>query len=76
MLQPEAVGEAAPGQSGARILDLTELLQRSLRKNGAPLNTLATDKSARKSATAKVAKVPAKKPAKTTVRKTPLRRAA
>ena len=80
VLQPDAAGEAAPGQSGARILDLTELLQRSLRKHGAPLDKPVTDKPARKTAPTKVAKVPAKTPGKTpgktSGRKTPVRRAA
>ena len=80
VIQPEAAGEATDGQSGARILDLTELLQRSLRKNGAAANTPATAKLASKAAAAKVAKVPAKnpggKPGKSTVRKTAVRRVA
>ena len=75
VLQPEG-GEAAHSSSGAQILDLTDLLQRSLRKTGASANTPATDKPARKTAPAKVAKVSAKKPGKTTVRKTPVRHAA
>ncbi|MBC7379649.1 MAG: Ku protein [Burkholderiaceae bacterium] len=35
VVQPEAAGESGDGRSGAHILDLTELLQRSLRKDGA-----------------------------------------
>ena len=79
VIHPDAAGEAAPGQSGAQILDLTELLQRSLRKNDAAASTPATEKPSRKAATVK-AKVPAKTPAKTsaknTEKKTPVRRAA
>ena len=80
VIQPEVAGEATEGQSGARILDLTELLQRSLRKNGAAANTPATAKPASKAAAAKVAKVPTTNPGeksgKSTVRKTAVRRAA
>ena len=76
VVQPEGAGETVSGQSGAQILDLTDLLQRSLRKTGASANTPPTDKPARKAAPGKVAKAPAKKPGKTTVRKTPVRRAA
>jgi DNA end-binding protein Ku len=72
VLQPEDTGEAAGSPSGARILDLTELLQRSLRKSGASEATPPTDKAARKTAPTKAAK----SPAKAATRKAPTRRAA
>jgi DNA end-binding protein Ku len=72
VLQPENAEETANNRSGAQILDLTDLLQRSLRKNGVSASTTATDKPARKATPAKVAKAPAKTPA----RKTATRRAA
>jgi DNA end-binding protein Ku len=73
VLQPEDTGEAAGSPSGAQILDLTELLQRSLRKTGASEGTTPpTDKAARKTAPTKAAK----SPAKAATRKAPTRRAA
>ena len=76
VVQPEDAGETVGSQSGAQILDLTDLLQRSLRKTGASENTPVPGKPARKAAPGKVASVPVKKPGKTMVRKTPVRRAA
>jgi DNA end-binding protein Ku len=72
VLQPDGVGEAAGSQSGAKILDLTELLQRSLRKKDASPSTPPTDKTARKTAPAKSARAPTK----TATRKATTRRAA
>jgi DNA end-binding protein Ku len=80
--QPEDAGESAGDRSGAQILDLTELLQRSLRRGGAPANapantpanTETTERRARKTKTAP-AKA-AKAPAKTAARKAAVRRAA
>lgn len=72
VVQPEDAVETAGVRSGAQILDLTDLLQRSLRKNGASADTPATVKPTRKTAAAKTAKVPAKAPA----RKAAVRRAA
>ncbi|WP_309683913.1 Ku protein [Polaromonas sp.] len=62
VVQPDAAGEAEPARSGAQIIDLTELLQRSLRKGGA--------KAPADGATqAKVAAKPApKSPVKSTVK--------
>ena len=78
VVQPEDAVETSGGGSGAQILDLTDLLQRSLRKNGASASTPATDTPARKTAPAKGEKVAkaAKAPAKTPARKTAVRRAA
>ena len=76
VVQPEDAGDTVSGQSGAQILDLTDLLQRSLRKTGVSAAKPPADDPARKAASGKVAKVPANKPVKTTVRKTPVRRAA
>ncbi len=72
VIQPADAGETASGQSGAKILDLTDLLQRSLRKTGASANTPATDKPERKAAPDKAVK----KSGKATARKSPVRRAA
>lgn len=72
VLQPEDEAEAAGGQSGAQILDLTELLQRSLRKSVGAASAPTPNKPARKTASAKAAKAPAKPSA----RKTAVRRAA
>ena len=66
VVQLENAIETAGGRSGAQILDLTDLLQRSLRKNGA--SATAPEKSVK---AAKAPKVPSKAPA----RKTAVRRA-
>jgi DNA end-binding protein Ku len=68
VIQPDDAQEAEGSQSGAKILDLTDLLQRSLRKN----STSTPDKPASKAAAAKVSKPPAKAPP----RKVAARRAA
>ena len=60
VLQSE-VEEAAHNQSGARILDWTDLLQRSLRKSEASANTAANEQPTRKAASHKIAKAFAKK---------------
>jgi len=72
VLQPEDTGEAAGSPSGAKILDLTELLQRSLRKTGDSGSTPPAGKPARKTATAKATSPTAKAATK----KTTTRRAA
>jgi DNA end-binding protein Ku len=75
VLQPEAAEETSSGKSGAQILDLTDLLQRSLRKNGASASAPSAGKPARKTVPAKVSKAsPAS--AKASPRKAPARRAA
>ena len=72
VVQPEEGEAAAEGRSSAQIIDLTDLLQRSLRKNGqAPGNPGAPPPTRRK-APAKTAKAPPK----ATARKPPTRRAA
>jgi DNA end-binding protein Ku len=56
VLQPEEVGETSSSGPSAKILDLTDLLQRSLRKNGASASAPPDDKPARKAVPAKAAK--------------------
>ena len=75
VLQPE-VEKAAHSQSGARILDLTDLLQRSLRKTGASTNPTANRQPTRKASPQKVAKGSTKKTGKTTTGKTSVQRTA
>ena len=57
VLQPDETAESAQARSGAQIIDLTELLQRSLRKGGAAAGPSAVDGASK-------AKAPAKEPAK------------
>ena len=75
VLQPE-VEKAAHSQSGARILDLTDLLQRSLRQTGASTNPTANRQTTRKASPQKVAKGSTKKTGKTTTSKTSVQRTA
>ena len=72
VVQPEESEAAAEGRASAQIIDLTDLLQRSLRKNGNSAGNQGDDPSARKKALAKIAKTPTKAAA----RKPPARRAA
>jgi DNA end-binding protein Ku len=78
VLQPEEAEEPSSGKSGAQILDLTDLLQRSLRKNSASASAPPAGKSSRKAAPVKAAKASRVSPAsaKALPRKAPTRRAA
>ena len=62
VVQPESSGEASSG-TGAKILDLTDLLQRSLRKNAPPADD-ASGASAKSSAKAAGKTVPTKSAAR------------
>ena len=70
VVQPHESGAAVPGQSGAKILDLTELLKRSLRKGG---QTGPDDNAAEEASGAQTAARPARK---TTASKPPARKRA
>lgn len=70
VVQPEESGEGASDRSSAQIIDLTELLQRSLRKGGAaakdeaPKPELKAKASAKTAATTSTAKAPSRAPVK------------
>ena len=72
VVQPEEGEAAAEGRSSAQIIDLTDLLQRSLRKNGNSDGNPSDAPPTRRKAPAKTAKAPPK----ATARKPPTRRAA
>ena len=72
VVQPEEGEAAAEGRSSAQIIDLTDLLQRSLRKNGQAAGNPGAAPPTRKKAPARTAKAPSKAAA----RKPPARRAA
>ena len=63
---------AAEGRASAQIIDLTDLLQRSLRKNGQAAGNEGAAPPTRKKTPARTAKAPSK----TTAPKPPARRAA
>lgn len=65
VVQPEASGDSAESSASANILDLTELLQRSLRKGAAPVpNVKPNDKTGRTSARKTTAKAAVRTPVK------------